>query len=44
MQNEEYYELYMKEWAKILKQNPIATDEEKEELKKMIEEMENGEQ
>lgn len=36
MQNDEYYELYMKEWQKMLGQKEKPTDAEMEELKKQM--------
>lgn len=38
MQNNEYYDLYMREWEKILSQKEKPTDAEKEELRKIIKE------
>lgn len=38
MQNDEYYDLYMKEWEKILKQTPTVDDAERNELRRLIDE------
>jgi len=36
MQNEEYYNAYMKEWNKILKGQKTVTEAERRELKELL--------
>ena len=36
MQNDEYYDLYIKEWNKMLKQQPEVTEQDRKELHELM--------
>lgn len=42
MQNEEYYDLYIREWNKMLKWQNDVTDAERKELHELIETQKGG--